>query len=1239
MKIALKLMLILACLALAGSACAKKGQQAGKGSGGSANLIASTELAAGTTGTAFVKLTPAESGIDYVNKAEGPDMILDQLAAQAGMGTGDFDNDGDLDVFLSGIESPNRLYRNEGGFKFTDVTATSGEGLGGSGIHCGATFFDLEGDKDLDLYVCARSSANLCFINDGKGMFTEEAAARGIDSPFSTVCAAPFDYDNDGDLDLMLGNNRQGRNQGAMGDVENKILEAKYNKPTGEYTLLDPKLAETWYMDKAGKIRAKPDPNQLFENDGSGKFTDVSEAAGVFKSGWTLNVLPCDFNNDGFIDVHVPGDFDTSDKYYINNGDKTFTDKSEEMLRINSFFAMGSDAGDINGDGLMDLYVVDMAARDYKDGKKQSGDMNQFRYELIHYRPQQNMRNCLYLNRGEGWMSEIGTYAGVSATDWSWAARIVDLDSSGIPELFVTNGYITRNFEVDAQNVINSMRKAGKAEEEVSKFKLSFPPYVTDDVIFTAKEPLNYSAAEDNWGMHDNAVSFGTAVEDFDGDGDLDIITSCINQPTLVYRNDLPNANRVLIDLRQEGANPQAVGAQVYAHCGDKVFTQHVILSRGFASGASARVHLGLGEMKAIDKLEVRWPDGSVQTHDDLIANRHYTVTKGGGLPQWEKPQVAPLFTQKDMAWEQREADTVAMEFDNAKQPLLPVQRSMMGTGAGIADYNGDGKLDLYLAGPSGQAGRLFEGDGSGNFVSVPALSGLTKEVSEEMGVLWIDADGDSRTDLIITNGGMESGSGDAAYQDLLLLNKESGFTSVALPDGNASTGAACAADINHDGTLEVFLAGQMVPHAFAKAAPSRILALSGGTPANVTEQFAPQLGTPGPINDAQFVDVNNDGWQDLLLACEWSGVKLLTNTNGKLSAPQDIAPKGMWQSLGAGDFDNDGDIDLIAGNWSWNTKYHPKENAPMTLFADDFDRNGVRDLIEVKYGKDKMLPGRGRSCSGYAIGYIPDKWPTWEAFANASFEEVYGSPDQIAERFDAEELRNCVLVNDGTGKFTKAHLPVSAQLAPVFGIGVGDYNNDGNLDAFLANNYYGTQPEMHHWNTGYGVLLIGDGKGSFDGLDPHESGINIWVDGRSVIPADYNADGRLDLVVSVSNPIYPKDVDGDTKPDIFEGEGLGHPKLLTNTGTGGRGLAVTLAGKAPNVGAVGAKLSLELADGRKLTRIVQAGSGYLGSYSGPQHFGIPEGVEAVKLTVTWPDGTTSESTELSSAAVTVAWP
>jgi hypothetical protein len=308
----------------------------------------------------------------------------------------------------------------------------------------------------------------------------------------------------------------------------------------------------------------------------------------------------------------------------------------------------------------------------------------------------------------------------------------------------------------------------------------------------------------------------------------------------------------------------------------------------------------------------------------------------------------------------------------------------------------------------------------------------------------------------------------------------------------------------------------------------------------------------------------------------------------------------------------------LIGGNMGWNSKYHPKDGKPTTLIADDFDKNGVRDLIEVKWRDDGCpLPGRGRSCSGYAIDYIPKKFPTWTNFADATFEDVYGPIDKAAERYDARQLRSQILINDGSGKFTATNLPLDVQYSIAQGIGVGDFDCDGNLDAYVAQNFHWPQPETGRWTGGYGVVLHGNGDGTFSALNMAQSGISYSKDGRGVVPADMNGDGFLDIVFSAS----------DASPQYCS---------FNADQAKGTGFFVELKGKAPNTMAVGAKLSLETSGGKKLTRVIQAGSGMLSSYYGPQHFGLPSGDKPAKLTVTWPDGSSQEVTELSGDKVTV---
>ncbi|MEP0814071.1 MAG: VCBS repeat-containing protein [bacterium] len=1152
----------------------------------------------------FTRVSGADCGITFANKAVRKDWLvdigLDQAVAASGVAAGDYDGDGDIDLYFCGLDTPSRLYRNDGGWKFTDVTAESGEGLDGKGYPAfSASFFDIDGDADLDLYVGNRIDPNLLFVNDGKGHFTEEAGMRGLAFDYATASTAVLDAERDGDLDLYIANYR------APHFFTNEPVP---DKMTGRWAPeygrfeLDPQFQDKWYLDEANKYRLKPDPDLLMINDGKGNFTNGTDKAGITGYSWSFNALACDFNDDGYTDLYVNGDFDTADHYWINNGDGTFTNRNKDMLRRTPWFSMGSDAGDLNGDGRMDIFAGDMLARDYKEARKQSGDMYAFRYELINFKPQQLMRNCMYLNRGQGWMTEMAEYAGVQASDWTWSCRIADLDSSGIPEIFATTGHVSSTIDVDTANKIESL---GSMEAKL-EFVEHVPPLLHNDAVFTAAEPLKYKSPEDNWGIKDGAVGGGCVITDLDGDGDPDIVVNQTNAEAAIWRNDLESGNLVQLDLKQDPPNTTAVGARVWAYCGEDVFTQEVIIGRGFGSGESTRIHLGLGEHEKIDKLEVRWPDGTYETFTDLPANKRHTVYKGTNLPEWMEIKPKPMFVQTDLQWEQKESDTLEKEF--AAEPLLPNQRSTLGTGVSVADFNGDGFLDVYFAGPAGQKGAFFNGDGKGNFAESPLPEDFIPKGTEEMAPLCFDADGDGRLDLFVSSGSFEAEPTSPEMRSNFYLNKPDGWKKMNVPETRVSSGSAVASDIDRDGDLDVFVAGRLWPYKFAKPVPSYVFEnLGDGKLDFGIEKLAPALmQSPALVSEAQFADIDGDGRQDLILATEFGHVQIWKNDDGKLAKFADAGPSGMWTSLGIGDFDNDGDLDIVAGNWGQNVKYHPSSDKPWTVICDDFDKNGTRDVVEVKYRKDGcMLPGRGRSCSGYAISYIPEKFPTWASFADATWEDIYGPADKAAERYDAEEMRSMILINDGAGNFIAKELPPMAQWAPAFGIGVADFDLDGNLDCYIANNFELPQCETGRWNAGYGVLLLGNGDCTFRALDRDESGISMHWEGRGVVPADFNGDARPDFVVSASNG----------KPQVAFAEkdsGLG-----TN-------LWVSLKGKAPNTFGVGARLKLELSGGGKIVREVQAGSGYLSSYAGAVHFGIPKGEKPVSLSVNWPDGGTS---------------
>ena len=1168
-----------------------------------------SELAAGVVGAGFTKLTTEESGISFFTDALSREMLLEDLGSQAGVAAADYDGDGDIDLYLCGVENDNLLFRNDGGMHFTDVTDEAGSALRIAGqIAESAVFLDINADQHLDLYVAVRDGVNMLFVNSGDGTFTEQTQQYGIDSGRATIVSAVFDFDNDGDLDIYNANNRLGRNEDNM--MRGKRRDGKefgfvLNEETGEVNL-DEESSKDYYMDNATKVHVKPDTDEFFINDGSGHFQDKATQIGIHLYGWSLNALACDFNNDGWTDLQVSGDFDTPDLYYLNNGKGYLKEQGREMLRINSYYGMGSDAGDLNHDGWMDYIVGDMSPTGYKDSKKQSGDMNDLRFELSYFVPHQNMRNTVFLNRGDGWMTEAAALLGVKSTDWTWSIRLADLNADGLLEVLATNGYISRTIEYDEQKKVREMLDAGISKTEIEDYKLTVPPLLTQDVIFTSDRPLHYQRAPDDWGISDNAVSCGCILQDLDGDGDLDYVVNRTNDDLGVYRNDLPSGNQVLIDLRQPGANTEAVGARVIAWCGEDQFMQDVILARGYASTESSRIHLGLGKHEKIDSLWIRWPGNRCEVLRDLAVNSHYTIEQGTQLVDAQPQMYAPLFRQEELGFEQLEANTFDAEF--AAEPLLPVRRSSLGTGLGVADVNGDGMLDAYFAGAAGQLGKLYVGRNGGTLLSTPLLDKVTDERQENMAVLFLEANADGRPDLLLSSGSNEFPAGDPKYLDKLSYNLADGFSLGGIDVEPVSSGSACAADIDNDGDLDIFIAGRQKVGEYLHPEHSHIMFNDGrGNFSLATGRVAPGLADIGPISDAVFSDLNGDGRPDLLLSLEFGSVEWWANNDGLLVRQGPISPSGVWQSLATGDFDNDGDMDVLAGNYGLNTKYHPSESKPYMIIADDFDDNGTRDLIEVKFGSDgTMLPGRGRSCSGYAVSTIPERFPTWSMFADASLEDVYGPIDQVAEKYTADKVESCLLLNDGSGVFSVQDLPLPAQYSIVFGMAVGDFDNDGNLDAWLNQNYRNTQPEETRWVSGYGCLLLGDGSGGFTSLEPLDSGMRVNAEGRGAVAADMNGDGSLDLLLSVSG--------------AHAQVGWGIPESGK-----GQGLSVSLQGPVGNPTGVGARLSLELSDGRVLQREVQDGHTYLSSYLGPVHFGIPTGVQPQKLTVLWPGGSTSE--------------
>ncbi|MEZ5338147.1 MAG: FG-GAP-like repeat-containing protein [bacterium] len=1179
------------------------------GSTGAGNLVSRKALAlsAESSGT-FTRLGTEECGIDFINAVNDPLLLQQEIHLQGGVAAGDYDADGDLDIFLTGLESPNRLYRNDGAMKFTDVTAESGAGLdGGNNLGSSAHFVDLTGDGILDLVVCNRVAPNQFFAGSAEGVFTEQSEGSGLDDASSTVSAAFFDMEGDGDLDVYFTNYRHS-------NVNYKVYMHRTNRPItaplderGEPAFIEPGMEEFFYISESGRAKPRPQADRMLRNDGTGSFEDVTEQSGLMFEGWSFQPQACDFDNDGDIDLYVSSDFETADRLFLNDGKGRFSDVAPRRVRKTPMFSMGVDTGDINGDGLPDLMTADMSSRSYERSKRQSGDMYEWRWEMMNAVPQPQMRNMLYLNRGDAWMSEIAQYAGVNSSEWTWSVRLADLDCDGTEELFVTNGMLRDSMDVDSRNEANSLISRGASDEELENFWNTLDDYLTDNLLFVRKPSadIGFQLAENNWGLNRSTMSCGVVIDDLDGDGDPDMLINNTNDVSCLYRNDTAAGQRLLVDLRQDGPNSEAVGARMWAHVDGRVLMRDVIISRGFATGESTRQQFGLGSAGEIDSLEIRWPDGRLQTVEGLEAGYLYTISKDAGLPLWEAEEAPAMFTAAELPWEQVEQNTAAAEFE--LEPLLPLQQSSLGTGMALLDSDADGAPELLLGGAAGQDGTWLERGTQGGWEAVDnGLTGIIPRDAETTSILSFDANVDGQPDLLFCSASLEEGDGNESAGNQLLLRGAEGWQAAALPLGNAVIGKALAVDFDRDGDLDILACGSARLFHYGQSGRNFLLVNDGNANfRDATDELAPGLSGASQVSDAVFADMDDDGWADLLIARHWGPVELWRNSAGELAFDRKLTGDGWWRGLACADFNGDGTPDVLACNAGLNTKYHPSAEKPQQTYCADFDGNGTRDVVEAKWKGDQVMPGRGRSCSGYAITTIPRNFPTWTQFSQATLQDIYGAGLEGAELLSCEDLHSVICLS-GTGGWTAQALPEEAQLAPAFSAAVADFDNDGRLDAWISQNFTATQPETGLWNAGYGVLLLGNGEGGFSAMEMAAAGLWLPMDQRGSLAADLDGDGNMDLLVAASND----------RPQAAMGSGS-----LSR----GSGLLVELRGLPGNSTGIGAQLLLALDDGTILRRTAGDSASYLASCTAPVHFGIPEGRSAASLSIRWADGSSQD--------------
>ena len=1170
-------------------ACTRKGSggtdQPAVQPGLSVSALAATSA---RDGSRFRRLAPGDSGIDFINSLE-PENSKKYIYNGSGVAIGDYDGDGRPDVFLASLDGASRLFRQTAALKFEDVTAAAG--VAGPGVWTtGASFADVDRDGDLDLFVCSLGAANRLYINRGNGTFVESAAPAGVDHVGASVMASFSDYDRDGDLDLYL--------------LKNRVLHVSESKRTLKVRMIDgvrtthPDFKEEmFFLD--GHAQEAGEADILYQNAGDGTFTVVTESAGIADYAMGLSATWWDYNDDGWPDLYVANDMTTADLLYRNNRDGTFSDVINEVMPHTPWFAMGSDYGDINNDGKLDFLVGDMAARTHYKQKTQMGEMGSMRWFLESAEPRQYMRNALFLNSGTDRFMEVAFMTGLASTDWTWALRFADLDQDGWQDVFVTNGHARNANDGDMLAKYQALIAAGKKAEA---FQIGFdlPKLDEPNISYRNRGDLSFEDVSSDWGLDMPGVSHGAAFADLDRDGDLDIVVNNLNANVAVYVNEGTDGHRLLIRLEGTRSDRFGVGARVTIHTAAGQQTRLLTLARGYLGADEPLIHFGLGAQTAVQKLIVDWPSGSRQVFVDVPADRLLTVTEPT-QPGLQTPAPAapkPLFEAADPGLDFVHAERAFDDY--AREPLLPNQLSQLGPGLAFGDADGDGDEDLFVGGAAGQAGALYARDGAGRFALKTGPWARAAE-SEDMGVLWFDAEGDGDADLYVVSGGVEHDEGHAALRDRLYLNDGKGGFALAprgrLPRLAQSGSAVVAADYDRDGDLDLFVGGRIVPGHYPQAPASHLLKNDG-------KRFviAQAFEDAGMVTSAVWTDVDADGWIDLVVAGEWGPIRIYRNVEGQLKHAAFDSPKGWWNGLTAGDLDGDGDIDLVATNFGLNTKYHASPEKPAKLYVGDMDKDGRVDLVEATQEEGHEYPVRGLSCSSSAMPYIREQFPTFAGFAEATVDDLYADSLKEATLFEAERLEHMALFNDGTGKFEIKPLPRLSQASPAFGAAIADFTGDGQPDVVLAQNFFSPQPETGKMDGGLGLLLAGTGNGALEPMRADASGIVI-------------ADDGMGLAVS--------DLDGDGAPDIVIATNDGPLRVLRNA-SGRSQVTIRLRGQRGNPTAVGAGAVITTSTGRRVGAEVAAGSGYL-SQSSPLIRLALSGAETIKsVDVRWPDGKTS---------------